>query len=1283
MTQPLRRLGRRLRRWLGLSAALLLICSAVVVALAHQLLPVLERHPVEVARWLEARIGQPVSISGVSARWSRRGPLLDLRDLRIGGDGSPGSGLDIGSARVRVNVYTGLLPGLPLLSLRVEGLRLELARTLEGQWQARGFAGGAGIEIEQALAQLERIGEVELFDGALAIEDRYSDFDVQLERIDARLRTADGRFRFALRVHAEDSPPLRLTGQLDTRLLDGQLHLGARGLDLPAWLQGSRLAGLGLDSGRSDLDLWLRIEDGRVAEVDSIAKLSDVRMRAAAAGPQAPAAQLKSLALQLWLRREGEGWRLSLPRFDLSSDDARSLSGLDLRWQDDRLALRLDTLEFAAFAELLPALTPIEPELLAWLHAAHPRGRLEALELAIDGAGQVSLSTRLSDLGLSAVGARPGFSGLSGKVHGQGGVLSVELDAPAFIFEAPESLRGPVPTALSGQISAWREDGVPHIEFSPLRVAGPDFGATVEGLAWLDDRGRRPSLDLRAVVDPGPIRASHRFWVRNRMPPRTVEWLERALVEGQLVSGVALIRGDLDDWPFRNFEGVFDARAEVREVVMDYLPGWPIGTRIEGWARFLNNSLDGEISARVLGVPVSKAAGGVADFSAPVLKLELEGGAEGGRLLALLRETPLWQRFGQHLRGLSIGGRGQARVRIEAPLRRELGELVLEGQVDIAEADLVDAQWGLRFGEASGRLRFTREGFSADALGVRFDGQPASLSLAAGRFCAEPAHVFEASLSGSFSPDSLLALRPELHWLEPYLAGRSAWSLDFHVPAPVAADAGASAGSRPVEASGPQLRVRSDLAGTELRLPAPLRKAALDALPLDLRIGMPLADGSIDLRLGQLLRFVARPGASASQFRGLAAFGGEPPFDLPERGLAVRGSASVLDAPAWIAVASAGGGQGVALDNIDLVAGQLRIGERGLGDQRLRYRLREDGVREILLDGASAQGRIEWPLDPKQPVVGRFERLYWPPGPDEDPNVPPRRVQEPDPTALPPLDLQVADAGFGKMKLGRLDLLTRRGPDGQLVERLQTRSTDLTIDIRGDWSRTLQGSESRFTLGFAGEDLGRMLGALGITPLVQGGKTRADMDLRWQGGPANFAFSAADGQLRLTVGKGRVPELEPGAGRFIGLLSLAEIPRRLALDFSDFFRSGLAFNSIEGTFQLLGGNAVTEDLRIDGPAAEIKLRGRTGLAARDYALEVEVLPRTGSVLPALGAITAGPAGAAVGAVAQAVLNAPMKQMNRTLYSVEGGWDAPKIEVIDRGPERLESTASERGSPVDP
>ena len=67
-----------------------------------------------------------------------------------------------------------------------------------------------------------------------------------------------------------------------------------------------------------------------------------------------------------------------------------------------------------------------------------------------------------------------------------------------------------------------------------------------------------------------------------------------------------------------------------------------------------------------------------------------------------------------------------------------------------------------------------------------------------------------------------------------------------------------------------------------------------------------------------------------------------------------------------------------------------------------------------------------------------------------------------------------------------------------------------------------------------------------------------------------------------------------GTGSYAGLLSLTEIPRRLALDFTDFFKSGLAFNQITGSFTLDGGNAYTEDLRIDGPAAEIRVRGRTG-----------------------------------------------------------------------------------------
>ena len=57
------------------------------------------------------------------------------------------------------------------------------------------------------------------------------------------------------------------------------------------------------------------------------------------------------------------------------------------------------------------------------------------------------------------------------------------------------------------------------------------------------------------------------------------------------------------------------------------------------------------------------------------------------------------------------------------------------------------------------------------------------------------------------------------------------------------------------------------------------------------------------------------------------------------------------------------------------------------------------------------------------------------------------------------------------------------------------------------------------------------------------------------------------------------------------------------------------------------------------------------------------------MLPALGAVTAGPAGAALGAVAQAVLQVPLKQATRTVYSVQGPWTEPEVSVIERGPRR--------------
>jgi uncharacterized protein YhdP len=187
--------------------------------------------------------------------------------------------------------------------------------------------------------------------------------------------------------------------------------------------------------------------------------------------------------------------------------------------------------------------------------------------------------------------------------------------------------------------------------------------------------------------------------------------------------------------------------------------------------------------------------------------------------------------------------------------------------------------------------------------------------------------------------------------------------------------------------------------------------------------------------------------------------------------------------------------------------------------------------------------------------------------------------------------------------------------------------------------------------------------------MVDGGQTIVQIEGAWPGSPAQFGLPRIDGSLQAKVGRGRILDVDPGAGRLLGLVSLQAIPRRLALDFSDFFRSGMSFDSIEGRFELRSGDAFTTDLVVRGPSADIAVTGRTGLSARDYDQELQVTPKVGGVLPVVGALAAGPVGIAAGLMAQGVLKSPLDQMARARYRVTGPWDKPRIDLIarERGP----------------
>ena len=99
-------------------------------------------------------------------------------------------------------------------------------------------------------------------------------------------------------------------------------------------------------------------------------------------------------------------------------------------------------------------------------------------------------------------------------------------------------------------------------------------------------------------------------------------------------------------------------------------------------------------------------------------------------------------------------------------------------------------------------------------------------------------------------------------------------------------------------------------------------------------------------------------------------------------------------------------------------------------------------------------------------------------------------------------------------------------------------------------------------------------------------------------------------------------------------------------------------------FAISDGDAFTNDLYMDGPAAHIDVSGRIGLATQDYDQRVVVTPRVSSSIPLVGGLAAANPGVGVGLwVADKLFGDKINRITRVQYSIIGSWDDPQVVKV--------------------
>ena len=1263
MTTPARRRWRLFRRGAWYTLAALLVVLAIGNGIGSQLLPMAERNPERVAEWLSARAQRPVTFDHVETEWTRRGPLLRLDNLRVGDAANP---LHLGDAEILVAQYAGLLPGRSFTELRIRGLELTLQRDPAGRWSVRGLPGQAQAQGDP-FATLERLGELQVSHARLRVLAPELDIDLAVPRVELRMRVKGNRIRGGAKAWLRaGSTPLAVALDFDRSSGDGRVYAGTRKAELTEFADSLRVAGIAPVSGRGRVQVWAALDAHRVVGVHADTALEDVVLRGAPGQlGQAPTHAVGIVSMDARWAGSIRQWRAAASRLRVGRGASEQvLDGIEVEGghRYGMRAGRIDAAPVLAVAALSDALSPA---LRAWLRAS--RAGVTVHDLRVHGVrgGGLRVDARLRGLHFAAVGDAPGMRGVDASLHGDASALRMHFEPDmAATFDWPRGFGVAHALTLDGDVIAWREGGAWNVRTPGLAINGDQLKLALRGGIGFTGDGTRPRLDLAVDIGDAPLVLARKFWVRHRMRRKTVDWLDAALQGGTLRDAHAVIAGDLDDWPFRMEggkagAGMFRVDARIDDATLKFHREWPAAEAVNADLRFEADGFSINGGARIGGVQVQSFSGGIEHFRKAELLVDATTSGDSADLLAMLRQSPLQKIHGETLRNLHVAGPGRATFELFLPFHKD-ATMRLGGDVALDNASVREQRWKLAFDNVRGKVAYDRTGFVGNALQVRHDGAPGVLSLRAGPHARDPRQAFEAELQANVEIDALLDNAATLDWLKPYLNGRSSWTVSVQVPR------AATTQGLPT-----RLQLRSTLVGTSITLPEPLRKSAAQALAASAVVSLPLQRGEVSLTLGNLLALRSRSSAQQTGVR--MQFGGGAVEAPPTSGLLVGGRVERLDALDWIGVIkgvrgnSASGG-GMPLRRVEVQARQLYLLGSSFADTRLLVVPAPRGT-AVQVQGASLAGSLLVPSQDGATVAGRFDKFHW-----RTPARTPRTLVTAaamattavDPARIPPMVFDVGDLRIGDAALGTARFRSTPTAAGLRMDEFVARSPKQRLSASGNWTGRGAAARTQAAVKVESGDIGALLAGLGLGGQVAGGRGALGIDAAWRGGPDAMDPNHMEATLVLDARDGRLLELEPGAGRVLGLLGIAQLPRRLTLDFRDFFEKGFAFDSIRGAVRLTRGAARTDNLTIKGPAADIHVRGSADLRTQVFDQTVEVLPKTGGLLTAVGAIAGGPVGAAVGAMANAVLEKPLQGLGSRTYRVTGPWQSPKVDVSARG-----------------
>lgn len=1257
------------------------LLAAVGVTIIRLLLPDIGMYRNNVEAWVARYMGYPVAIHSLQASWEGWVPNLYLKDIDLLNKDGTGVITHFNSAQISIDpVATLLQQRFVPRHLLISGFDLTVTRHPDGSLSIQGFQLSNARHRrnhENEMAEwLFSQNRVEIRQAGLEwIDLQQQKQPVMLKKVHLLLRTdrdrtqitgsatlpsaLGDRINFALDAH----------GNLLTSAWSGEMYMEGDKINPDNWYKEYRPPDLDIIGGSADIKVWSTWKNAKPAGLEGRLEYSNFDFRTGHSRLHVD----KLACLFKGEVRDRRDWRIGV-----QLDDLKTANGL---WPKSRFVVtaqqgpekvRLYTARFSYLRldDLTPLLADIpilSGQAVRTITDLHLQGELTDGKLIYnteaDPGRRLLYDIRFGKLSTDAKGKLPAMRDLSGRAYGDlaGGILAFSGDSALIMAPALKVDRLPL-DEIDGRLSWRREPSGWRLHTPLLTLSNPKTTVRLAGTAQLH-KGSSPYIDGEVEVAKtdlqdltGYIPYTSKFKMR--------EWMEKAVLGGTLDSATILIRGNLADFPFRDAQGQLRMIANVENGVMKYSPHWPVvdnisaeitGTRMKVSAKFN--------SGQVYSAKFEDGTVTIPDIFKKEKHILVNGRMNGdtGDLKSFLKNSPLTKDVTLTTLGKALrGGDFNLHLDLDIPFHIPGEKPVIGGTFDLDNFVLISDTMKLKLNDISGKLPFTGNSVSAKNLSAHFNGIPVSVDVQGAKRPAKDTSSNTITIHGSadktFIADQISRYLPgfpvDRRLILDNLSGSTNWDASLKFVRPP--------GGKTLQRS---FTVSSDLQGLAVRLPAPLKKDA---------------DEKVAARISRKLEIRAPSTVKLDYGRRVTGEITLPPAAVagtsmrPSKPGVIRISGRLEELPVnqwWDVLASHGKTAEKPSSSPRDIQADLDIGELTLLSQRfndvsVKVVKAKDGI-NLSADGKDVAGNmiLPAPLGRNGLVTINLDRLAL------------RKINKKtharlDPASIPSIQVHVKQFNYDGKDLGELTMHASPITNGLAFDTITFDKPGLSIQGQGVWKNTDGGAQSTFTIETHAKKIDNMLKTFGydVNP-IKNGETNLLINADWRGSPMEFSLAKLNGHISMHIKEGQLLNVDPSAGRLFGLLSIQTLPRRLSLDFSDLFGKGLAFDRIEGNFDITNGEAYTNDLFMKGPSVEVNVSGRTGLAEKDYDQIVTVTPRISGSLPVAGALF-GPVGIGVGAAFYLAgqmfdsLRENIDSLLRYQYTITGSWNKPVIKKIE-------------------